>query len=551
MQKPWLAHYQPGIPAEIDAHKHASIPDLFIDAVHRFRDRTATINMGAALSYGELDRLSRDFAAFLQHDLHLPRGSRVAVMLPNLLQHPVVTLGALRAGMVVVNVNPLYKARELEHQLKDSGAEAIVILANFAHTLDKVLRHTRIRHVVLTRVGDLLTPIKRLVVNLAIKHVKKMEPAFHLPDHLTFRDALASGRRKHFSPPTLTQEDLAFLQYTGGTTGIAKGAMLTHGNMVANITQAGAWLSQEVKEGQEVVLTALPLYHIFSLTAFLVFTRLGATSVLVTNPRDMGGLIKTLRRYPVTCMTGVNTLFNAMLNHPTFSKLDFSKWKFALGGGMSVSQSVAERWIATTSSKLVEAYGLTEASPCAIANPMNTRGFTGVIGYPISSTEAEVRDDHGARVPTGTAGELFIRGPQIMQGYWHQPEETAKVLGEDGFLATGDVAVMDEQGCFKLVDRKKDMILVSGFNVYPNEIEDVVMSHPDVLEAACVGVPDERSGEAVKLVVVKRHPHLTVEALIAHCRASLTNYKIPQSIEFRLSLPKSPIGKILRRELRH
>jgi long-chain acyl-CoA synthetase len=551
MQKPWLAQYQPGVPTEIDASKHASIPDLFIAAAQRFRDRPAVINMGAALSYGDLDRLSRDFAAFLQHDLHLPRGSRVAVMLPNLLQYPVVTLGALRAGMVVVNVNPLYKARELEHQLKDSGAEAIVILANFAHTLDKVIRHTRVRHVVLTRVGDLLTPVKRLIVNMAIKHVKRMEPAFSLPGHTSLRNALASGRRKHFSAPTLTHSDLAFLQYTGGTTGIAKGAMLTHGNLLANIEQAGAWISQEVKEGEEVILTALPLYHIFSLTGFMIFSAIGATSILVTNPRDMKGLIKTLHRYPVTCMTGVNTLFNAMLNHPEFARLDFSRWKFALGGGMAVSQSVAERWIAMTGSKLVEAYGLTEASPCAIANPMNTRGFTGVIGFPISSTEAEVRDEHGQPVQQGTAGELFVRGPQIMQGYWNQPEETAKVLGDDRFLATGDVAVMDEQGCFKLVDRKKDMILVSGFNVYPNEIEDVVMSHPDVLEAACVGIPDERSGEAVKLVVVKRHPHLTVEALIAHCRASLTNYKIPQRIEFRMSLPKSPIGKILRRELRH
>ncbi|STQ90808.1 AMP-binding protein [Iodobacter fluviatilis] len=551
MDQAWWASYQPGVPREIDMTEFAAIPAVLARSVERFGDRPAFLNMGKSITYTELDQQSSAFAAYLQHDLKLPRGARVAVMLPNLLQYPIAIFGILRAGMVVVNVNPLYTPRELQHQLKDSGAAAIVILANFAHTLEEILGSTDVKHVLLTEIGDRLSLPKRLLVNAVVKHIKKMVPAFNLPGHTRFNDAISAGGKKKAQPVELDHSDIAFLQYTGGTTGVAKGAILTHGNIVANMQQAHAWIAPLVDEGTEMIVTALPLYHIFSLTAnCMVFSKIGATNLLITNPRDIPGFVKEIGKYPVTCMTGVNTLFNALLNHADFAKLDFSKWKLALGGGMAVQHAVADRWVKTTGVRLIEAYGLTETSPAAMMNPMNLPEFNGMIGLPIPSTIGEVRNEEGKVLPPGEAGELFIHGPQVMAGYWQRPDETAKVLGKDGFVSTGDVAIMSSTGFFRLVDRKKDMILVSGFNVYPNEIEDVVASHPGVLEVACIGVDDERSGEAVKIFVVKKDPNLSKDDIIAHCRKNLTNYKIPRQVEFRDSLPKSNVGKILRRELR-
>lgn len=551
MEQAWWASYQQGVPREIDVNEFAAIPAVLARSVERFSERPAFLNMGKSISYKELDEQSAAFAAFLQHELKLTKGARVAVMLPNLLQYPIAIFGILRAGMVVVNVNPLYTPRELHHQLEDSGAAAIVILANFAHTLEEIIQKTSVKHVLLTEIGDRLDFPKRILINAAVKYIKKMVPAFKLPGHLRFNDAIARGSRLQATPVELDHNDIAFLQYTGGTTGVAKGAMLTHGNIVANMQQAHAWIAPVVNEGQEMIVTALPLYHIFSLTAnCMVFSKIGATNLLITNPRDIPGFIKELSRNPVTCLTGVNTLFNALLNHDDFSKLDFSSWKLALGGGMAVQSVVADRWVKTTGIRLIEAYGLTETSPAAMMNPMNLPEFNGMIGLPVPSTLAEIRNEEGQALPPGEAGELFIKGPQVMAGYWQRPDETAKVLGKDNFLSTGDVAIMSSTGFFRLVDRKKDMILVSGFNVYPNEIEDVVASHPGVLEVACIGVADERSGEAVKIFVVKKDPQLTQESIIAHCRKNLTNYKIPRQVEFRDSLPKSNVGKILRRELR-
>ncbi len=551
MDQAWWASYQLGVPREIDMDEFAAIPAVLARSVARFGERPAFLNMGKSISYAELDQQSSAFAAYLQQVLKLPRGSRVAVMLPNLLQYPIAIFGILRAGMVVVNVNPLYTPRELSHQLKDSGSVAIVILANFAHTLEEIINVSDVKHVLLTEIGDRLDFPKRLIVNAVVKHIKKMVPAFNLPKHIKFNDAISAGSKHKATPVELGHSDIAFLQYTGGTTGVAKGAILTHGNIVANMQQAHAWIAPVVNEGTETIVTALPLYHIFSLTAnCMVFSKIGATNLLITNPRDIPGFIKEIGKYPVTCMTGVNTLFNALLNNADFAKLDFSKWKLALGGGMAVQHAVADRWVKTTGVRLIEAYGLTETSPAAMMNPMNLPEFNGMIGLPISSTIGEVRNEEGKVLPPGEAGELFIHGPQVMAGYWQRPDETAKVLGKDGFVSTGDVAIMSPSGFFRLVDRKKDMILVSGFNVYPNEIEDVVASHPGVLEVACIGVNDDKSGEAVKIFVVKKDPKLTQEELIAHCRKNLTNYKIPRQVEFRDSLPKSNVGKILRRELR-
>ncbi|MQY50485.1 long-chain-fatty-acid--CoA ligase FadD [Rhodocyclus tenuis] len=551
MEKIWLKSYPAGIPAEVDLGEFASLGALFEQSVTRYRDRVAYINMGVSLTYGQLDELSRQFAAYLQSVIALPRGARVAIMMPNVLQYPVAMLGALRAGYAVVNCNPLYTPRELEHQLKDSGAEAIVILENFAHTLQHAIGATAVKHVVMARIGDLFGFPKGMVVNFAVKYIKHMVPAWRLPRVTGFNTALARGAAASYAPPVIGHDDIAFLQYTGGTTGFSKGAMLTHGNILANLTQAHAWIRSAVREGQELIVTALPLYHIFALTAnCFTFLKIGATNVLITNPRDIPGFIAELRKYPFTVLTGVNTLFNALLNNEDFARLDFSRLNVTLGGGMSVQKSVAERWKRVTGKPLIEAYGLTETSPAVTINPLDITDFNGSIGLPISSTEVLILDDNGKEVPLGKPGELCVRGPQVMKGYFNRPDETANVFTADGFLRTGDVAVMDERGFVRIVDRKKDMILVSGFNVYPNEVEDVVALHPGVLEVAALGVADARSGEAVKIFVVRKDPALTAADLIAHCRESLTGYKVPHIVEFRDELPKTNVGKILRRALR-
>ncbi|MBC9072223.1 long-chain-fatty-acid--CoA ligase FadD [Thauera sp. CAU 1555] len=551
MDKIWLKSYPPGVPAEIDHHQFASLADLFEQSVRKYGNRTAYINMGKSITYEELDRLSARFAAYLQGELKLPRGARVALMMPNLLQYPVAMFGSLRGGYTVVNVNPLYTARELEHQLKDSGADAIVILENFAHTLEHVLPKVPVRHVIVTSLGEMLGFPKSAIVNFVVRRIKKMVPAWHIQGHVRFSAALELGARHSMKRAEIGHDDIAFLQYTGGTTGTAKGAVLTHGNIVGNLQQAHAWIGPYVKEGEEVIITALPLYHIFSLTAnCLTFFKIGATNVLITNPRDIPGFVKELAKHPFTVITGVNTLFNALLNNADFAKLDFSRFKIALGGGMAVQQAVADKWKKVTGKVLYEAYGLTETSPAVTINPLDLAEFNHSIGLPVSSTEVSIRDDDGNEVAVGQRGELCVRGPQVMKGYWNRPEDSARAFTADGFFRTGDIAVMDEQGFIRLVDRKKDMILVSGFNVYPNEIEDVVASHPGVLEVAAVGVPDERSGEAVKVFVVKKYPALTAEAIVAHCRENLTGYKVPHHVEFRDELPKTNVGKILRRALR-
>ncbi|KYC29274.1 acyl-CoA synthetase (long-chain-fatty-acid--CoA ligase) [Sterolibacterium denitrificans] len=552
MEKIWLQSYMSGVPAEVDVDAFASLADLFEKSAQAFSERTAFINMGKALSYAELDRHSRDFAAYCQSVLKLPKGARIALMMPNLLQYPVALFGALRGGYTVVNCNPLYTPRELEHQLQDSGAEAIVIVENFAHVLQAVLPRTQVRHVVVTGLGDMLGFPKSLLVNLVVRHVKKMVPAWRLPGALRFNQVLAAGRQAAFQPVAIDHEDNAFLQYTGGTTGVAKGAMLTHRNIIANLQQAHAWLNPVLKPaGDEVIITALPLYHIFALTAnCLTFLKIGATNVLITNPRDIPGFVKELAQHRFTCFTGVNTLFNALLNHPDFARLDFSALRVSLGGGMAVQKAVAEKWKQVTGKPLIEAYGLTETSPAATINPLDLPEYNGSIGLPISSTEVAIRAEDGRYLPPGEVGEICVRGPQVMKGYWNRPEETAKVLLPDGFLLTGDVGVMDDKGFVRIVDRKKDMILVSGFNVYPNEVEDIVALHPGVLEVAAIGVPDEHSNEAVMIFVVKKDPALTADELIKHCRANLTGYKVPRHVEFRDELPKTNVGKILRRALR-
>jgi long-chain acyl-CoA synthetase len=552
MEKIWLKSYQEGVPAEIDLSEFQSLGDMFEKSVKLYRDRVAYINMGAQITYGELDKQSRDFAAYLQSVLGLPRGSRVAIMMPNVIQYPICMFGALRGGYTVVNCNPLYMPRELEHQLKDSEAQAIVILENFAHTLEQVIARTSVKHVVMARLGDMLGFPKGSIVNFVVKYVKKMVPAWSLSGHVDFGKALSRGGNADFKPVKVTQEDLAFLQYTGGTTGLSKGSMLTHRNILANVTQAHAWINPALPTGgQEFVVTALPLYHIFALTAnCFTFVKIGASNLLITNPRDIPAFVAELAKYPFTVVTGVNTLFNALLNNDAFATLNFKTMKVTLGGGMAVQRAVAEKWKRITGKPLIEAYGLTETSPAATMNPLDIPEYNGSIGVPISSTEVVIRADDGSDVPLGERGELCIRGPQVMKGYYNRPDETANVFMADGFLRTGDVAVMDEKGFVRIVDRKKDMILVSGFNVYPNEVEDVIALHPGVLEVAAVGVPNEKSGEAVKIFVVKKDQALTAEALIAHCRANLTGYKVPSQVEFRTDLPKTNVGKILRRELR-
>jgi long-chain acyl-CoA synthetase len=551
-ERPWLENYPAGVPEQIDVGQYASVPAVLEEAFTRFRDRPAFSSFGRQLSYGQIDEMSRQFAGYLTGVLKLGKGDRIAIMMPNVLQYPIALFGALRAGLVVVNTNPMYTARELKHQLDDAGAKAIVVLDNFAGTLQHVVAETQVQHVITTGIGDLLGFPKGALINFVLKHVKKMVPAFDLPQAVRFRDALARGAAHPLQPVTLTHDDIAFLQYTGGTTGVAKGAMLTHGNMVANMLQAAAWIGTDlVKPGKEVIITALPLYHIFSLTANgLVFMRLGGLNWLITNPRDMPGFVKELRKSGFTALTGVNTLFNGLLNTPGFSELDFSKLHLTLGGGMAVQRAVAERWKKITGCTLAEAYGLTETSPAVCINPLDLKEYNGSIGLPVPSTNVAIWSEDGQPLPTGEVGELMVHGPQVMKGYWNRPDETAKVLGADGWLHTGDIAKMDGNGYFYIVDRKKDMILVSGFNVYPNEVEDAVMAHPGVLEVAAVGVPDEHSGEVVKLFVVRKDPNLTEEALKQFCRENLTGYKRPKLIEFRDSLPKSNVGKILRRELR-
>ncbi|MGK7294313.1 MAG: AMP-binding protein [Candidatus Wenzhouxiangella sp. M2_3B_020] len=546
----WLEHYSDGVPAEIDLSEFDSVVDIFEQSCEQFRDQCAFVNFGRELDYKDLDRQSRAFAAYLQ-SLGLEKGDRVAIMLPNLLQYPIALFGVLRAGLVVVNTNPLYTARELKHQLKDSGAKAILVLENFAHTLASVIDDCPVEHVFVTGVGDRIGFPKGALINFVLRHVKKEVPSYDLPGAVRFNAAVSAGASKKFSRPSLSHDDLAFLQYTGGTTGVSKGAMLTHGNIVANVQQSSAWLGQLIDYGRETIVTALPLYHIFALTAnCLVFIKFGGRNLLITNPRDMKGFVKELDKEPFTAITGVNTLFNGLLNTPGFEDIDFGPLRLTLGGGMAVQRSVAERWKKVTGVPLIEAYGLTETSPAACINPMDMEDYNGAIGLPIPSTECRVVDAEGNEVSTGEPGELCIRGPQVMKGYWNRPEETEKVLDSDGWLRTGDMACRDEKGFFYIVDRKKDMILVSGFNVYPNEIEDVVASHPKVLEVGAIGVDDEKSGELVKVIVVPKDDSLTVDEVREYCKKELTGYKVPRYVEFVEELPKTNVGKILRRELR-
>ncbi len=550
MDKIWLKHYPKGVPAEINVNEYASLRDVFDESVAKYATRPAYTCMGKTITFGELDTLSTAFAAWLQAK-GCRKGTRVALMMPNILQYPICLFGTLRAGCTVVNVNPLYTARELEHQLNDSGAEVIVVVENFAHVVQEVVTRTKVRHVIVTTIGELLG-FKGLIVDFVLRHVKKMVPAWSLPGSIGLSEALSEGRRKTFERVPLSHDDLAFLQYTGGTTGVAKGAMLLHRNIVANLLQARAWVKPFLNaEGREIVITPLPLYHIFSLTAnCLTFMTLGAENVLIPNPRDIPGFVKEMSRHKFTAFTGVNTLFNALVNNQDFAKLDFSALRMTLGGGMAVQEAVAIRWKEVTGCPLIEAYGLTETSPAATINPLDLPAYNGSIGLPIPSTEVILRNDEGKVVAQGEPGEICVRGPQVMAGYWNRPDETAKVLDDDGWLATGDIGVMDERGFVKIVDRKKDMILVSGFNVYPNEIEAVVVMHPGVLECAAIGLPDAKSGEAVKLFVVKKDEGLTAEAVLQHCREHLTGYKCPRDVEFRKDLPKTNVGKILRRELR-
>jgi long-chain acyl-CoA synthetase len=550
-QHPWLANYPEGVPAQINPDEYPSIVAVLAEACDKFRDRPAFRNFGKTLSFDDIDRLSAAFASYLLHELKLKSGDRVALMLPNVLQYPIAIFGVLRAGLTVVNTNPLYTPRELRHQLVDSGASAIVVIDNYANTVEEVLADTPIKQVITTGVGDMLGFPKGPLINFVLKHVKKQVPDVNLRGAIRFRQALALGARKPLPAVEIRNTDIAFLQYTGGTTGVAKGAMLTHRNLVANMLQALTWIGKNAKYGEEYIITALPLYHIFALTAnCLVFMRFGGLNHLITNPRDMPGFVKEIKHAKFTAITGVNTLFNGLLNTPGFEQVDFSKMHLALGGGMAVQRAVAERWKKATGVTLVEAYGLTETSPAACMNPMDLKDYNGAIGLPISSTEACVKDESGRSLPMGEVGELCIRGPQVMAGYWNRPEETAKVLDAEGWLHTGDMAKMDEKGFFYIVDRKKDMILVSGFNVYPNEVEDVIAGMPGVLEVAAVGVPDDRSGEIVKVVIVKKDPSLTAEQVKEFCRHELTGYKQPRIVEFRKELPKSNVGKILRRELR-
>ena len=551
MEKLWLKSYEQGVNAEIDITQYSSISDVFRQSVEKFAHQPAFQNMGKTLTYAEVGKLAENFASYLQNVLKLPRGERVAIMLPNLLQYPIALFGILQAGLVAVNTNPLYTPRELEHQLKDSGATTIIVLENFANTLELVLPRTQIKHVIVASVGEMFGFFKGTLMNFVLRKIKKMVPEYRISGAIPFQTTLKEGAAHTFRPVTLTREDTALLQYTGGTTGVAKGAVLSHGNICANMLQAKEWIKNQLREGKETVIAALPLYHIFALTVnLMIFTNAGSKIILITNPRDMKGFIGELKKERISVFIGVNTLFNGMVNQPDFATVDFSNLRLTLGGGMATQKAVAEKWKKITGTPIVEAYGLTEASPGVCCNPLNIEAYSGGIGLPVPSTEVELRDADGKEVGVGQPGELWVRGPQVMKGYWNRPEETAKTIDARGFLETGDIAVMDEKGWLKLVDRKKDLIVVSGFNVYPNEIEEVVSHNDKVMEVACIGVPNEKTGEALKVFVVKKDPSLTKEELIEFCRTELTAYKVPKDIEFRDELPKSNVGKILRRELR-
>ncbi len=551
MDKFWLKNYPTGIPETIDLDAFQSITDVFEHSFDKYADKPAFYNLGTTLSYRQMEESSRHLAAYLQSLPDMEKGDRVAIMMPNVLQNAIAIFAVIRAGFTVVNTNPLYTARELRHQLSDSGAKAIIVMENFCHTLQQVLTETDVKTVITTQIGDLLAFPKSLIVNAVVKYVKKMVPAFSIPQAVTFKQALQEGAQCSFNRVVCGHDDIAFLQYTGGTTGVAKGAMLTHGNMVANMQQASAWIEHTIEEGKEIIITALPLYHIFSLTAnCLTFMKFGALNYLITNPRDMPGFVKELKNLQFTAFTGVNTLFNGLMNTPGFDQLDFSKLKISLGGGMAVQKPVAERWKQLTKSPLLEAYGLTETSPAVCINPLTLTEFNGSIGLPLSSTEVSIQNERGELLPIGEIGELCIRGPQVMKGYWQRPDETAKVMTDDGWFRSGDMAKFDDEGFVYIVDRLKDMILVSGFNVYPNEVEEVIAGHDGVTEVGVVGVSADDSGEMVKAVVVKKDPGLTEDALRDYCRENLTAYKVPKIIEFRDELPKTNVGKILRRELR-
>lgn len=551
MDKPWLNSYPEGMPEHADVTAFDSVAEIFEKAANKYADLPAFSNFGVTLSYADMERHSRALAAYLQSDLGLQKGDRVAIMMPNLLQNAIAIFAVLRAGLTVVNTNPLYTARELKHQLTDSGASTIIILENFAHVLEQVIADTQVKNVIVTRMGDMLGFPKGVIINTVVKYAKKMVPPFSLPGAIPFRAALVSGAGREMQKANIGLEDIALLQYTGGTTGEAKGAVLTNGNLVANILQLDAWFSGYYSEGKEIIVTALPLYHIFSLTVnCLLYTHFGALNLLITNPRDMPGFVKELKGVPFTTFTGVNTLFNGLLNTPGFADLDFSRFRFSGGGGMAVQRVVAERWKEVTGCVLREGYGLTETSPVVCFYPLTLEDFNGSIGLPIPSTEVSIMDSNGNKLPTGQDGELCIRGPQVMRGYWQQPEATDEAISPEGWFHSGDIAEMDEQGYFRIIDRKKDMILVSGFNVYPKEIEEALAEHPGVLESGAIGVPDEHSGEIVKVVVVRKDPNLTAEILIAFCRENLTSYKVPKIVEFRDELPKTNVGKILRRALR-
>ncbi|MCF2949772.1 long-chain-fatty-acid--CoA ligase FadD [Paraglaciecola aquimarina] len=549
MEKIWLKSYDSAVSAEIDPDRYSSLVDVFEQSVVNFSNKTSYINMGKSITFAELDVLSKSFAAYLQHAGFKP-GDAIAVMMPNLIQYPVALFGILRAGMTVVNVNPLYTARELQHQLKDSNAQAIVIVENFAHVLDEVIDQTEIKKVLLTSLGDMLSPLKKVLTNFVVKHVKKMVPAFDIQGAESFLSALEIGKNKTYTRPQIHTEDLAFLQYTGGTTGVSKGAMLTHRNMLANLEQISQLLKPIIEEGKDLVITALPLYHIFALQVnCLTFIKFGCSNLLITNPRDMKGFVTEIAKYPFTILIGVNTLFNGLLNTPGFNKLNFKNMKFALGGGAAVQRSVAEKWAQVTGQVLLEGYGLTECSPVVTVNPPQLEAYNGSIGLPVPSVDIKLVDDEGNEVAQGESGEMLVKGPNVMKGYLNRPDATAEVI-KDGWLATGDIARCDDDGYFYLVDRKKDMILVSGFNVFPNEIEDVLAMHEDIVEAAAVGVKHDVSGEVVKAFVVAKTDILSEKEVIDHCRKHLTGYKVPKKVEFRSELPKSNVGKILRRELR-
>ncbi len=550
MDKPWLAHYAPGVEAEVDVTKYKSVADIFDRYTEKYASNNAFISMHTTLTYGELRAKVEDFAAYLQHEMGLVKGDKFAIMLPNTLQYPIAMFGALKAGLTVVNVNPLYTPRELKHQLNDSGATAILVIENFAHVLAKVVDETPIEHVITTQIGDCVGLLKGTLVNTMVKHVKKMVPDFNLSDTVKFNQVLKQGRKLSFKPVAIESSDLAFLQYTGGTTGVAKGAMLTNANIVANMLQIKGMMSDKVEENNEMVVTALPLYHIYALTVnCLSFMTIGGCNLLISNPRDIPTFAKVLSKYPVTMFAGVNTLFSGLLNDQTFRDIDFSSWKVCFSGGMATQRAVAERWQELTGTAILEGYGLTECSPCATSSPLNQTEFTGSIGLPVCNTEVKVVDDQGNEVPTNEPGELWVKGPQVMEGYYNRPEATADIL-KDGWLATGDVARIDERGYVFIVDRLKDMIIVSGFNVFPNEIEDVVAMIDDVIEVAAIGVPCEKTGEKVKLFLATKSGELNEEAIVAHCREQLTAYKLPREFELRDELPKTNVGKILRKELR-